>query len=367
MTFQRLDFSAMSLEDDVLAPRGARRTRHGTGRARLAEVAALAGVSTATVSRVFNAPEKVSPDVRERVLTSAAQLDWIPNAAGRALASSRTHIIGAIIPTLDDEIFAAQIAGLQATLTQQGLTLFLGCSNYDPALALEETRAMLARGVEALVLVGEDHPPELFEALHRQRLPYVVTYAWRAESPHPCIGFDNHAAFARLTQHLLSLGHRRFGVIHQPLAHNDRVQARLAGIRETLASAGIDLPVTAVYECPATIEAGIVSTHTLLTSGPPPTALICGNDRLAMGALFAARRLGLEVPKQLSITGFDDLELVSHLQPALTTLRIDNRAIGVATAKALLRARDGEPLTSCELQPEFKLRDTTAPPPSPLA
>ena len=357
----------MSLEDDVLAPRSARRTRHGTGRARLAEVAALAGVSTATVSRVFNAPEKVSPDVRERVLTSAAQLDWIPNAAGRALASSRTHIIGAIIPTLDDEIFAAQIAGLQATLTQQGLTLFLGCSNYDPALALEETRAMLARGVEALVLVGEDHPPELFEALHRQRLPYVVTYTWRAESPHPCIGFDNHAAFARLTQHLLSLGHRRFGVIHQPLAHNDRVQARLAGIRETLASAGIDLPVTAVYECPATIEAGIVSTHTLLTSGPPPTALICGNDRLAMGALFAARRLGLEVPKQLSITGFDDLELVSHLQPALTTLRIDNRAIGVATAKALLRARDGEPLTSCELQPEFKLRDTTAPPPPPLA
>lgn len=353
----------MSSEDDVLAPRGARRARHGNGRARLAEVAALAGVSTATVSRVFNAPEKVSPDVRERVLNSAAQLAWIPNAAGRALASSRSHIVGAIIPTLDDEIFAAQIAGLQATLTQQGLTLFLGCSNYDPALALEEARAMLARGVEALALVGEDHPPELFEALHRQRLPYVVTYAWRAESPHPCIGFDNQAAFARLTQHLLDLGHRRFGVIHQPLAHNDRVQARLAGIRETLASVGIDLPATAVHEGPATIDAGIVGTQALLVAESPPTALICGNDRLALGALFAAQHLGVDVPRQLSITGFDDLELVSHLHPALTTLRIDNRAIGVAAAEALLRARAGDPLVSCELQPEFKLRGTTAPPP----
>ena len=122
-------------------------------------------------------------------------------------------------------------------MAEHGITLFLGCSNYDPAQALEQVRAMLSRGVEAVSLVGEAYPPELFELLAMHRVPYVVTYAYRDDSPHCCIGFDNRAAFAQLTTHLLDLGHRDFAIIMQPSADNDRVQAR-CGIHDTLAARG---------------------------------------------------------------------------------------------------------------------------------
>jgi len=164
--------------------------------------------------------------VRERVEHAALQLNWFPNAAGRALASTRSHIAGIIIPTLDDQVFASQVSSMQAAFAARGITLVLGCSNYDPAQALMQVRAMLARGVEAMAIVGEAHPPELFEALRRYRVPYAVTYAYREGSPHICIGFDNRAAFAEIAEHPIELGHRRIATVIQPARDNDRVQAR---------------------------------------------------------------------------------------------------------------------------------------------
>ena len=210
------------------------RARRNTGRTVLSDVAKLAGVSTATVSRVYNEPDKVSANVRERVEQAALTLNWFPNAAGRALASTRSHIAGIIIPTLDDQVFASQVSGMQAAFAARDITLFLGCSNYDPAQALVQVRAMLARGVEAMAVVGEAHPAELFDALRLYRVPYAVTYAYREGSPHDCIGFDNHAAYAEITEHLIGFGHRSFAVCIQPTRDNDRVQARVAGIRTTL-------------------------------------------------------------------------------------------------------------------------------------
>ena len=145
------------------------RARRGSGRTVLSDVAKRAGVSTATVSRVYNEPGKVSDSVRERVEQAAQALNWIPNPAGRALASTRSHIAGIVIPTLDDQIFASQVSGMQAAFAARGITLFLGCSNYDPKQALSQVNAMLSRGVEAIAVVGEAHPPELFEALRVRR------------------------------------------------------------------------------------------------------------------------------------------------------------------------------------------------------
>ena len=216
-------------------------SRPGPRAPRVADVAAAAGVSTATVSRTFNDPEKVAPAIRDRVLACAASLGWLPHAAGRALASRRSYIAGAVIPTLDQEIFAAQVGAMQAAFAGNGMTLFLGCSNYDQAQALRHVRAMLARGVEALALAGEAQPPEVFTIIARRGVPYVITYAYRPDSPHPCIGFDNRAAFREITRHLLALGHRIFGLVIQPTGGNDRVAARLAGVREALAAEGLGI------------------------------------------------------------------------------------------------------------------------------
>jgi LacI family transcriptional regulator len=344
---------------------GPRSNLNDTKRApRALDVATAAGVSTATVSRAFNAPHKVAPAIRERVLAAAASLGWIPHAAGRALASNRTYIAGAVIPTLDDEIFAAQVGAMQVAFADEGVTLFLGCSNYDQAQALAHVRAMLARGVEALAIVGEAHRPELFEEIVARRVPYVVTYAYRPDSPHPCIGFSNSDAFHRLTRHLLELGHRVFGLIIQPVAGNDRVAARLAGVQAALGEEGLGLRPQHVREGRWSIRFGRESLRAILSAPPPrPTAVICGNDYLAIGALLEARAMGLEVPRDLSITGFDDVAMAAQIDPPLTTMRVPNAEIGRLSASYLLARLAGDvPAPVSALVPDFVDRGSTAPP-----
>jgi len=332
--------------------------------ARAVDVAVAAGVSTATVSRTFNAPDKVAPAVRDRVLAAAASLGWMPHAAGRALASNRTYIAGAVIPTLDDEIFAAQVGAMQATFAQEGITLFLGSSNYDQTQALAHVQAMLARGVEALSVVGEAHRPELFEAIAARRVPYVVTYSYRPDSPHPCIGFDNRKAFHRITRHLFELGHRIFGLIIQPVAGNDRVAARLAGVQQALAEEGLGLRPQHVREGPWSIAFGRESLRAIASAPHPrPTAVICGNDYLAIGAVIEARALGFDVPSGLSITGFDDVAMAAHIDPPLTTMRVPNAEIGRLAASFLLAQLAGEaPSPVPAVVPDFVQRCSTAPP-----
>jgi len=339
------------------------RARRGTGRTVLSDVAKLAGVSTATVSRVYNEPEKVSAAVRERVEQAALALNWFPNAAGRALASTRSHIAGIIIPTLDDQVFASQVSGMQAAFATRGITLVLGCSNYDPTQALVQVRAMLARGVEAMAIVGEAHPPELFDALRLYRVPYAVTYAYRKESPHVCIGFDNSAAYVQMTEHLIALGHRSFAVCIQPTRDNDRVQARVAGIRAALERHGLAVRPEHMCEGESTIAFGRSSLRSIWQAASErPTALICGNDHIALGVLREAEELGIAIPRELSVTGFDDLEISREIHPTLTTMRVDTREIGQLTAQYLLDMLDGKRAQrGQEVHALLQVRESTGP------
>ncbi len=356
-----MDGTGSARADGQARPRR-ERTRATPARARLSDVARSAQVSTATVSRSFNEPDKVSPEIRERVLQAARSLAWIPNAAGRALASSRSHIVGIVIPTLDDEIFASQVAGMQARLAQHGMTLFIGCSNYEPQEGLRQVRAMMTRGVEALAVVGEAHPPALFAELRAHGVPYVVTYGWRPDGRHPAIGFDNHAAFVRITEHLLGLGHRRFGAIFQPSGNNDRVTARIAAVRDTLRRHGVPLEPGRLHEVPRGIEGGRVGLRALAGSDPP-TAIICGNDHLALGVLLEAAELGLRVPRDLSVTGFDDVALAAQFRPTLTTMRVDTGRIGRLAADYILARINGDPAAAPEvIEPVFQVRASTAAP-----
>lgn len=351
-------------EEETETNGSGRRSRSGTGKVTLGDVAKLAGVSTATVSRTFNEPEKVAEAIRDKVRNAAAELNWIANAAGRALASSRTRIVGAIIPTLDNEIFARQVSGMQEVLAQRNYTLFVGSTNYDPDEGVRQVRAMLGRGIEALAIVGESYPPELFRTLDEAGLPHVVTYGYSADSTRNCIGFDNRLAFARITQHLLDLGHRHFATIFQPVENNDRVEARLRGIRESLGGAGISLPPERMLIGASSLDYGAEGFSELMAQTQRPTAIICGNDTIALGALLAAQRLKIEVPTECSITGFDDLAISSRISPGLTTMHIDNAAIGAEAARQLLSAADRK-LTSLrpmEFIPDLRLRGSTAAP-----
>jgi LacI family transcriptional regulator len=341
------------------------RQRDETSGPRALDVAAAAGVSTATVSRAFNAPEKVAPEIREKILKAAATLGWMPHPAGAALASRRTWLVGVLIPTLDNDVFASQVGALQSRLAEAGITVLIGCSNYDSAQAQTQLRTMLARGVEALAIVGEAQRDGVFDMIRARRIPYIITYSYRAQAQHPFAGFDNARAFHNIANHLLDLGHKDFGLIHQPVQDNDRVIARLDGLRLALAEKGIALRPQHIREGIPSLVFGRQSLRDIMDApGPRPTAIICGNDTLAMGAMIEAQALGIKVPQDLSITGFDDVAMAAHLTPALTTMRVDNAEIGQRAAdylRACLENKqpDDPPPVDCQLM----LRGSTAKPP----
>lgn len=340
------------------------RDRDKTAGPRALDVAAAAGVSTATVSRAFNAPEKVAPEIREKILKIAAGLGWMPHPAGAALASRRTWLVGVLIPTLDNDVFASQVGALQSRLAEAGITVLIGCSNYDGAQAEAQVRAMLARGVEALAIVGESQRNGVFEMIRARGVPYIVMYSYRAAAEHPFAGFDNAEAFRRVARHLLDLGHGDFGLIHQPAQDNDRVLARLNGLRSALAEEGIALRPQHVLEGPPTIVFGRQSLRSIMQAAAPrPTAIVCGNDTLAIGALIEARALGIKVPEELSVTGFDDVAMAQYTDPPLTTMRVENAEIGRRAADYLLAClEDGKPAYPPPVESQLMLRGSTAAP-----
>jgi len=206
---------------------------------------------------------------------------------------------------------------------------------------------LLGRGVDGLVLIGEARKPEIYRMLTQRGVPFVIVWLWREETPWPCIGFDNRAASRAMTEHVLALGHRRIAMIAGVTRGNDRAAERVVGVREALATRGLPLDSTTLIEAEYTLDAGAAAArHLLGHRGAPtrdrPTALICGNDVLAGGALGAARDLGLDVPRDLSVTGFDNIELAEVVTPALTTVHVPHRRMGQAAAEQLLRSCRGE-------------------------
>ena len=335
----------------------------GSRAARLADVARLARVSTATVSRALTAPGKVKPATAARIQQAVHALGYVAHGAARALASRRTHTIGAVIPTLDNAIFANTVHALQKALDDAGYTLLLASHEFDAEVEARVTRALVERGVDGVVLVGATHDPGVLPMLDTQQIPYVLTWALDASGRHACVGFDNRAAAVRIAQHLLDLGHREFAVMSGVTAGNERAAERLDGIKRALAARGIVLPAASVVEKPYTLSAGREGLRQLLRVTPRPTAVICGNDVLAIGALAECQSSGLAVPREVSVTGFDDLEIAAVVTPALTTVHFPTAELGYYAAQHLLARLGGRPFQMrTELAVELVVRASTAPP-----
>ena len=329
------------------------------------DVARLAGVSTASVSRVFNSPDAVGHETRRQVEAAVRQLGYIPNSAARALSRQRTNNIGAIVPTIDNAIFASSIQALQQRVGDRGYNLLLSVSGYDPQAEYKQVHSLIMSGVEAVSLLGEHRLPETYELLQRAGIPFVNTYTYRPDAPYPCVGFDNRAASARATRHLIQLGHRRIGMIAGITSTNDRAAARLAGVNDAITDAGLPINKAWFVQRPYAVAEGAASLRKIMATSTPPTAILCGNDILAIGALLEAPALGLQVPTDLSIIGFDDLELAAQIRPSLTTIRVPTRAMSRIAADYLLGTLEGQAMpTSTEVSVDLMIRDSTAKPPT---
>ena len=291
-------------------------------------------------------------------MAAIAKLDYQPDAAARALASGRTHTVGCVIPTLDHAIFARSTQAMQTTLAQAGYQLLVASHEYDPSTEFELVRALQQRGVDALVLVGTDHAPRLWKALSAWRKPTLLT--WSCDPRLPSLGFDNEGAAQMAASHLLELGHRYIGVISGFTAHNDRAHSRIAGVRKSLTQAGLSLPANFVTEQAFNLEGGRLGLRQLMRLRRKPTAIFCGNDLLAVGAMLEAERMGLNVPVDLSICGIDNLEISEAINPGLTTVSLPTQDLGRIAAQYMLSAISGEIIAAKSLLPfELVVRGST--------
>ncbi|QIN85175.1 substrate-binding domain-containing protein [Rubrobacter tropicus] len=329
----------------------------------MAEIAALAGVSKPTVSKVMNGQPGVAAATRERVERVIAERGYVRHSAARALSAGRAGSVNLVVKEIDNAYFSEIIRGVEETLERAGLSMVL-TATHDEA---RRHRRWLARVVEhgtdgAILVLPDEHFAHLGE-LRRHGVP-VALVDDRGESPPdvPSVGATNFAGGFAATEHLLSLGHRRIAMISGPAFKSTRERA--AGYRTALQEAGIQPEPLLEKPGGFVAETGHGATRELLRLPDPPTAIFTGNDLQAMGVYRALYEAGLRAPDDVSVVGFDDLPFARLLTPALTTVRQPVREMGALATRMLLRVIAGEKLESArvELATSLIVRESSAPP-----
>ncbi|MBV8620411.1 MAG: LacI family DNA-binding transcriptional regulator [Curvibacter sp.] len=327
------------------------------------EVARQAGVSVATVSRVFNLPDKVSDSTREQVRQVAKSLGYLPNASARSLRTQRSRVLGVVLPTLLNPVFAECLSGISETAAAGGYAIQPMTTDYRLDQEERAVSALMAGQMDGLILVlSNPETSQALQALGRTSLPYVLVY--NRHPDHPCVSVDSERAVADLVGRLCAQGHRRISMVSGQLHASDRAQQRCRGFRQGMAAAGlVDAPV---LEVPF-VETAIQAIQAHLAGPRRPTALLCSNDLLAIRSLRAAHLAGLSVPQDLSITGFDGIGLGQDLTPVLSTITQPNAQMGRCGVELLIRAlADGQrlpPSASLTLSHGFRDGESCAPPP----
>lgn len=300
-------------------------------RANLRDVARLAGVSPTTVSRFLNDPDAVAPDTQETIRNAIDQLSFRRSPAARAINSGRTKVIGALIPTIDNMIFARVLHGIESALTEKGFSLIVATTNEDPQIEARKARELIDIGAEGLIISGITHDPALLETLERQKMPAVSISYFDPGYSLPTIGYDNAYAARIAAEHLRDLGHRRVAVVHGPEANNDRIQNRLAGLH-----AGVEGLEFTYFPTEYSVAGGCEAACRILDDAGSVTACLCLSDVLAMGVMFEFQRRGMSIPEDMSVSGMEGQAITSSLSPRLTTVRLSIFDMGLTVGNSLI-------------------------------
>ncbi|PTX57092.1 LacI family transcriptional regulator [Litoreibacter ponti] len=332
-------------------------------KADIVSVAKAAKVSASTVSRYFNHPELLKPTTRRRIERAVQAQGYIRNRAAQTIHGIRSGTIGVLVPTIDHAIFAEVVQAFSDTVAEEGFTILLASHGYDQDSEYAILRKFLEHRVDGVALTGLDHNEAVFQLIDSQSVPTVLMWNYAERSVHPSVGASNEMAGQLIANHVLSLGHRDIACMFAPVAGNDRAKARRAAILHTLSDAGVTVPepwlLTTVYSIAASKRDAIA----LLQSDERPSALICGNDILATGALYAAMTVGLSVPEDITIVGIGDFKGSAEIEPALTTVRLPARRIGRSAGLSLAQAiKDpSAPRANVQCAPELVVRRSCRP------
>ena len=327
----------------------------------LEDVAKRAKVSSATVSRVLNNVGPVKTSTRARVLRAAEELKYHPNLHARNLAGSKSRTIGMIVSNMENPFFFDIYRAAEEDARAKGYEILLANTDYVPEHLVNSIHLMIGRRVAGLALIVSEMDPSLIQELSERDLPVVFYDVGAAKKKISNIAVNYAKGIERVVNYLHDLGHERMAFVsHHPSL--GPLGTRERAFRETVArfSPRIQWKVVANVD---SIDGGREATHTILTSGFNPTAIICTNDFMALGALHELREAGLRVPQDVSVTGFDNIKLAEICAPALTTLHIPRARIGHLMFQFLREEQEADAPSGREIviDPELVLRASTGP------
>ncbi|PZQ65366.1 MAG: LacI family transcriptional regulator [Phenylobacterium zucineum] len=309
--------------------------------ATIQDVAKDAGVSTATVSRVLSAPERVSEATRARVMAAVDRLGYAPNVAAKSLRTLRTEKILVTVPDISNPFFSQVIRGVEEAASAAGYSVLLGDTRGEEAREEQFARMLRRREADGLIFLGHHLSPALAEmvAALGPKAPVVNGCEYSPELGVSSAHIDNERAAAEAMEHLYALGHRRIGVITGPLV-SPLSRDRLAGVTKAARRHGCEADL-AVATGDFSIDSGRREAEALLAREAPPTAIFCFSDEMAMGALAALRRRDLRCPRDVSVVGFDDTRYAGMLDPPLTSVSQPMEDIGREVVALLLEILSG--------------------------
>lgn len=342
--------------------------------ATIKDVAALAGVSFTTVSHVINNTRPVNSETRKRVEEAIRATRYVPSAVARSLKHRTTRTIGVLVPTATNPYFAELARGIEDVCAAASYNVILCNSDDAPRKQRDYLRVLMEKRVDGLIVSSAGPDNALLDALGESALPVVMVDRPTEGILADQVQIDHEEGAYLATRHLLELGHRRIACISGPSTLSVTA-GRLAGFHRALREAGVPEHAARVAEGDFTSPGGYRAARELLTTGETPTAIFASNDLMGIGALRAAAELGIAVPKELSIIGFDDIELSRYVYPALSTVGQSIRQLGETTASTLLEhltdhaARHHHEIPDAPrrivLPPRLSLRESTAEPARP--
>ena len=323
---------------DAAAPR---RSRRGGG-ITLGDVARIAGVSPITASRALNTPDQVAPEKLARVREAVARTGYVPNRLAGGLASARSRLVAAVVPTIAGPVFMEMVQSLTTALADAGYQLMLGQSGYTESREDALLEAIIGRRPDGIVLTGILHSPEGRRRLLASGIPVVETWDLTPTPIDMLVGFSHTEAAAAVARHLHAKGRCRPALLS---ADDERALRRNRGfvdeaLRLGLVREAAEIPVLRV-PAPTTLGSGRSGLARLLAEWPEVDAVFCSSDMLALGVLIEAAARGIAVPQQLAVVGFGDLGFAADTQPALSTVRIDGTGIGQRAARFIVDRADG--------------------------
>ncbi len=314
-----------------------------TGSSHLAtirDVARTAGVSIATVSRVFNDNKLVSPETAERVLKVAKSLDYWPNSAAQSLSTRCNHTLGVLLPDLFGEFYSEVIRGIDRQARLNDYQTLLSSSHASSQDVLNASRAMLGR-IDGLIMMAPDEATiDIVERI-RRRVPVVLLNPRGVVERCHRVSVQNYEGARAAVEHLLSLGHREIALISGPEDNVD-AEERLRGFRDALADAGLDPDRSLIVPGDFSEMSGFEAGLSILQHQPRPTAAFACNDSMAVGLVSAVGRAGSKVPEDLAVVGFDNITIAEYLNPPLTTVHVDACNLGQHAVDLMLSAIEAE-------------------------